>query len=628
MSNHLSRLIRSRAAEGALAGGISLVLALIAIRIWKADLTVPLEYYWDALFDLSYVKSILEHGSANLNPDLGAPFSSQISEFPQVAPLEFLKIRLIGLFTDDAPLAMNIYWLASFPMASISAWWAMRALGVSGPVAIVGGVLFSLLPYHFWRGESHLFLSAYWVIPMAGYLIAKVLDGSSLGFTRAALRGERGQRRILFVTVLLCLLIATGPSYYAAYSAIILVAVSLVVLVGTGDLRSTAGGVFAAILIAVLLAAGLAETLAYRAEHGRNPEISGRSAVENERYGLSLTQLVLPATNHRLEPLAELKARYLDETDIPSEDAQSLGLFGVIGLLFLLAAAGGAAISRKRWSTPLESRAGTAVIVTFLVATIGGASMLIALGVTDQFRSWNRLSILIAFFALLGFCLLSDRLLERIRGIRHGRALALLAGFAVLAIGLYDQTPARWPKQFDHSALAAEYQRDAEFVAGIERALPKDSAVFQLPYLEYPEGFPPPGRMTDYDPMRGYHHSRNLRWSYGGMKGRSADLSACLEGLSLRKKIYAARAIGFNGLWLDGFGFEPGEAQSVTSRATRLTKMNPLTSEDGRFRFYDLRRVEPGSGYRQRVAGAVPESGDQLRDCSGLAAAAARDPKN
>ncbi|MBK5111374.1 MAG: hypothetical protein JJE10_08465 [Thermoleophilia bacterium] len=624
----LSRLVRSRAAEGALAGGVSLVLALITIRIWNADLSVPFEYYWDALFTLGHVKSPLEHGSANLNPDLGAPFSSQASEFPQVAPLEFLKFRLIGLFTDDAPLAMNIYWLASFPMASVSAWWAMRALGVSGPVAIVGGVLFSLLPYHFWRGESHLYLSAYWVIPMAGYLIARVLEGSSLGFTGAALRDDRGRRRTLFLTVLLCLLIATGPSYYAAYSAIILVAVSLVVLAGTGDFRSAAGGTLAAILIAVLLAAGLAETFAYRSEHGTNPEIPGRSLVENERYGLSLTQLVLPATNHRLEPLAELKARYLDETEIPSEDAQSLGLFGVIGLLFVLAAAGSAAISRRRWSTPLESRAGIAVIVTFLVATIGGASMLVALGLTEQFRSWNRLSVLIAFFALLGFCLLSDRLLGRILGLRHGRALALLAGLAVLATGLYDQTPARWPKQFDHLAIAAEFRQDAEFVAGIERMLPEGSAVFQLPYLEYPEGFPPPGRMTDYDPLRGYHHSHGLRWSYGAMKGRSADLSACLEGLGLGKKINAARAIGFDGLWLDSFGYEPDQAESVTSRAAFLTGSDPLISGDGRFHFYDLRGVEPGPGYRQRVSEAIPASGDELQDCSALVAAASRGPAN
>ena len=51
--------------------------------------------------------------------------------------------------------------------------------------------------------------------------------------------------------------------------------------------------------------------------------------------------------------------------------------------------------------------------------------------------------------------------------------------------------------------------------------------VFQLPYRRFPET-QPLARMADYDLMRGYLHSDDLRWSYGFMKGRPGDPSPAL----------------------------------------------------------------------------------------------------
>ncbi|MBK8293795.1 MAG: hypothetical protein IPK93_03100 [Solirubrobacterales bacterium] len=615
-------------AEALLAGSLSLLLALVSIRFWNADLSVPFEYHWDALFNLSYVKGLLEHGTPFVNPDLGAPFHSQTLEFPQVAPFEQAMLRSLGLFVDDAAAVMNLYWLATFPMASISAWWAMRALGLDGRIAIIGGVLFSLLPYHFWRGESHVFLSSYWMIPFAAYMIGRLLGGHSLGDPRTLFRGPSEKVRTTALTVAFCVLIGIGPSYYATFAAIMLVAASLVTLAGTGRWRVALSGVLGAGLIALTLTVAVSDSIRFRQEHGANPAMTERTLAQTEKYGLSLTQLVLPATNHRLAPLAEVKARFLNQTSLPSEDAQSLGILGVIGLCFLLAAMGGAAISRKKWAKPVESQAGLAIVAIFFVATIGGVSSLIALGLTAQFRGWNRMSVLIGFFALFGFCLLLERLFRWICPRNHGRLIILLISGAVLLVGLYDQTPARWPNQFEHTANAAEYQRDGRFVDQIEDELPADSMVFQLPYLKYPEGYPPPGHMTDYDPMRGYHHSHDLRWSYAGMEGRSADVPACLKDLPMKDLIPAIRAIGFSGLWIDSFGYEtPGEFKAVSARASRLTGETPLISEDGRFHFFDLRAVKPGPEFTETIQAALPESADELQDCTALTAAAGSDPK-
>ena len=41
--------------------------------------------------------------------------------------------------------------------------------------AVTCGVIYALLPYHFWRGEGHIFLSAYYAVPLGCWLILRVL---------------------------------------------------------------------------------------------------------------------------------------------------------------------------------------------------------------------------------------------------------------------------------------------------------------------------------------------------------------------------------------------------------------------------------------------------------------------
>ena len=47
--------------------------------------------------------------------------------------------------------------------------------------------------------------------------------------------------------------------------------------------------------------------------------------------------------------------------------------------------------------------------------------------------------------------------------------------------------------------------------------------VFQLPFVGFPidKG---PGRMVPYDHVRGYLHTRTVKWSYGAISGRETNL--------------------------------------------------------------------------------------------------------
>ena len=161
--------------------------------------------------------------------------------------------------------------------------------------------------------------------------------------------------------------------------------------------------------------------------------------------------------------------------------ATPLGVVATAGFLFLLGVCLLQMASPGRVvAAPLLGQAGIASLIALLFAWTGGLSTLVA-SVFSQIRSWNRLSIYIAFFALLAVGVLLDR------GVARLRSPALAAGlvFGVLLVGVLDQTSSAFRPAY--SALEAEYRSDEDFVAAIEERLPEGAMVFQLPYHPFPE---------------------------------------------------------------------------------------------------------------------------------------------
>ena len=67
------------------------------------------------------------------------------------------------------------------------------------------------------------------------------------------------------------------------------------------------------------------------------------------------------------------------------------------------------------------------------------------------------------------------------------------------------------------------WRSDGAFVAALERRLPKDAMVFQLPVVDFPE-HSAIERLSAHDLIKeGYLHSKTLRWSAGGVRGRDGE---------------------------------------------------------------------------------------------------------
>ena len=608
-----ARHLATELGYAAVAGVLALAIALWALKVWDARLSVPFRYSEvdDTKFYLMLIKGILAHGWFLTNHNLGAPFHQQLYDYPQGADdLNLFMVKLIGLVSPHPGVVINVFLFLTFVLDGAAACLVLRRLGVSPLTSIVCAVLFAVLPYHFFRSDSQVFLSSYWSLPLTAYLFISVLDDRPLFAWRPS--GGRVRRRLTpptLATVAMCVVIASTGLYYAVFGLVMIAAALVLKLLGRPRLRSLVPGLAAFALVLVVLVANLAPTAVYHAQHGGN-SAEVHSASQGDSLSMSASYLVLPPLHDRIAPLRHVTEHYANVTPphgYCEQCYESVGTTGDVGLIWLLVVAfgtltGAAFVGRVtrlyRWSA-------LGIAVVLAIAVTGAVSSLTRVFVSNDIRAWNRMSVLIAFFALLTVGLLLDRLRGWMRDRGAGnRRLArvgpwpgILLLVAVLAFGVADQTSRFFVPNFAKDA--AEYHSDAGLDATIERTLPRGAEVMELPYVPYPEGYQPymaPGQTLpfsqitnfEYELGRPYIQSHGLSFSYGAMKGRASNWSAQLAAKPLALSVIGATAAGFQGLTVDADGY-PGSEPAVVATLRRLLGVDPHYSADRTFLFYDLR---------------------------------------
>jgi phosphoglycerol transferase len=132
--------------------------------------------------------------------------------------------------------------------------------------------------------------------------------------------------------------------------------------------------------------------------------------------------------------------------------------------------------------------------------------------------------------------------------------------------------------------------------------------IFQLPNTRFPET-PPVKEKPVYDELRGYLHSRTLRWSSGAMRGRPQALwgeqigfeidppsanstgraSVALKTRTLEEVLDTVVLAGFGGIYIDRRGLT-GEGQVIVARLQTLLGTAPIENGDRHLVFFSLRR--------------------------------------
>jgi hypothetical protein len=592
-SSARSRSRRSIIAGALLAALLSTFMVTVLTQLWSQPLDVPFQYAHtpgddeqDATLDLMLIKNVHETGWFDTNPKLNAPFQQHWAEWPMGGDLlaYTLKKGIVDT-TGDVPLTLNLFWLLTFPLTALIAFPVLCALRCSWAAALVGTVLFSLAPYHFRNGVGHENLAFYVGIPIIVLLCMKILGPDGGLPSVRDLRHRTAWRRLVWLLLGAALVGVTGIYYLAFLLALLLICAVVSALGRRRPGRFVLAALFGAAGLAASLLANL-PTLLYRWQHSPNPlGVPDRRPGVSEAYPLRIVELLSPVTGHRFAPFSAL-ADLVTEPGGHGLATASLGLFAAIGFVcavvaVLVRALRGA--DGRGWS--FEARLGIIMLAALFLATKGGFARALELTGLGGVRAWSRIAIVVAFAAVV----VSARLLDRLRVVMRPRwpTFAWTSVIAVvLVVGVLDQaSPALMPHP---KARARLWRADDAFVATLERRLPDDAMVFQLPVVDFPE-HGAKGRMAAHDLIKeGYVHSTTLRWSAGGVRGRDGEWQFPAAALPTRDLLRGITAMGFSGLTLDRYGYPRRGVPQLHELKALLGA--PIATRGDRLVAWDLRR--------------------------------------
>ena len=373
--------------------------------------------------------------------------------------------------------------------------------------------------------------------------------------------------------------------YYAVFGTMVLALGGLGGWLRDRSLRIVAATVAAASITIIGTGLNIAPNLVHWSGAARTMKSHIESVADSEIYGLKMIQMLLPRADHRIPALRDVTRRYDSVAPLINENVMAaLGIVGATGLLLL----GGVICLRVAGRAVDERLAFLALIVLGIcaVATVGGLSAVFATLISPQIRAWNRASVFVAFAAIAAAMISLEWLLVRFVAVKW-LALALATAASLVAVvGVLDQTAPAC--EACNRAIQVAFERDRDFSDAIEASLPQGAAIYQLPYMPFPEA-PPTNHLLNYELATGVINSKQLRWSYGGMKGREGDLFfRALVRTPMATQLDILRRLNFSGIYVDRRGYSDG-GRAIEDELRQLTGAGPnLIRSDNQIAFYKL----------------------------------------
>ncbi|WP_421120554.1 hypothetical protein ACE2AJ_04370 [Aquihabitans daechungensis] len=580
--------------------GVAWLWGALLLRVWDMPKRLPFDTRSDATLISSMVKTMEERGWYLNQPRLGAPFGQQFYDFPHGGEsFQLMAMKVLVSLTGDWGLAINLYFFLGFGVLASVTFLVLRHLRFGPVVAGIAALIFTFMPYHFTHGEMHLWRSTYYSAPLAALLLIWATAWRERFLTDPALVGRgsiRGNLRWTRIAAALAVAVVIGgtETMTTGFTMVLLASGAVVAAIRW---REPLRLVVAVVLIGVMgftFAVLSTPTLNYYRAYGTNDQAARRLVTESELYGLKLSRLLTPQGGHRFEVFSDIGARAQDESFVPSEGGQALGVLGVAGFLGAMWGAFSGRWRRERpdirpgWDrSALREDATTFTLLALLFGSIGGLAIIVSMAGFSQIRVWNRIVLIIAFFAMTMVLLWSEQLTAWIRERSERPRLVLGAlAVAVLAFGLWDSIP---PQRHPYAEIEARHANDRAFVGQIDELMPDGAKILQLPIIEFPEA-QPVGKMEDYDHLRAYlADDGSLEWSYGSIKGRpdAAWQTVLRDEVGPIGALPAILGLGFEGIWIDTYGYAGKEDE--VDQIVEAVGVEPLVSPDGRFLFLDLR---------------------------------------
>jgi phosphoglycerol transferase len=581
------------------------LLAVIAFfayfQLWQFNLNEPIfSYSQDGLFYLFAVKLTMQEGWFFTSKFLGYPQLDgvfNLNDFPiQADSFNFLLIKFFAIFSNNAIFVVNCYFILTFALNSLAAFVAFRAFKINNLSAILLSILFAFLPYHFVRSSWHLFLSNYAVIPLLVICALWICQG------KINLIGKNAKNQIsfspnyyFFISLSIVIFAASNGIYYIFYG--------LIIFIFAWFLKSLDEGKFINNSLAIIVFLGFATfvtlfilyfpSFSYWIKNGANAEVANRSYHNSEYFALRLVDLLMPIQNHFIAFLANLRIAFDEALGVEGERrAASLGILIASAFLFLLIWVLTLKESKLFQKTisflklnndeeKLINDLSRLNLLSLLFASVGGLVILLVMSF-PLIRSHARFCLFIAFFALMLLAIIFNKISQK-------NLFAKIALILISILAFFDQVGPSKPLQQKAQKEINIFRNDKNFVEKVENS--KAKQIFILPVFGFPES-----AGDEYQALRIYVNSKNLKLSYPAIKGRKANLwQEEVKNLPFEKFIFELKKAGFDSIIINRSHFADDKSEKKSWQKLRILENNlkklrkdSIVSADLNWIFYKL----------------------------------------
>lgn len=538
----------------------------------KCNFDVYYSFQGDGTLLSAIIKGIQENGITGIwfNERIGSPEVAALIDFPAQDILMTIIIWFIAAFTASTSKIAYVYIIFTFLLDALSMSLLLRKMKISYVVSFVVSILFSAVPFHFFRYLGHAVLSNYMSFAITMFLAFEILG----------IFDETNKKWKIWVC---SFLLGLGYGYYYAFGLIILSIAYFIKFVNLENKKEIIHKIWIFFSVFVTICISLLPKIAYSILYGSNLLAGKRSFVEQEIYGLKIIQLLLPPSYSRFSKFRELNYEYSSQAPLVNENATaSLGIVASVGFLilcmtFLYSFSYRKQREKKDWL--MIDFLSLSTLTLILMGSIGGFGEIFNYLVTAQIRCYNRSSVYIAGISFIFIAFLLDKLRNKMKWVSY-----LVSGFILVAGGI-DQVHIYADNWQENTIYMQSIYND--FFSKAEESLSKGAMVYQLPYLDFPEV----SSTYDYKHFIGYLFTDTLKWSYGGVKGRNVKAGELNidQGISYRF-LAAIKDAGFEAVYIDLDGYEDGGNQALFFYNQLGVK--PLISDDGKLYLFDISAIE------------------------------------
>ncbi|MCQ2521381.1 MAG: hypothetical protein MJ105_03290 [Lachnospiraceae bacterium] len=560
---------------------VIILLEGIVFCFFSMDFRLPNTYQGgDGLAELANIRKIV-YGDADR---LGWPYHENVSKYSPVYNLPYVGfIKIASLFTKDVFLLQNLVTFLIPYLNVILCFYVFKYLKVNRVIALLGAIAFGFCPYVQARLFHHPALATVEFIPVVLLLCIWIYEDEN--FCKINKQYFKDKRHI-FTLVIAFFIANNGMVYYPFYSCFLLVVTGLAASINTQNIKRIFSSLTVCVQIGFFLALGFLPTLIGMMQGLGNVATQNAAYRDARRaafYGLDIKAMFLSPHGYGIKPLVS-KYEYL--FDYTAETGYAyIGILGILGfvvaMIFLVKS------PKQENKNQVRIRLMSILIVAILLLGVSkGFGVIVAL-VIPMLSCYDRINPFFVAACIFSLTLLIEELTAR---QRKNKLVLYTVSVIVAALATAEMS---WCYFYTNKAAMYKTKEQVAsenaFFQNVETVAGEDGMIFMLPYMQsFENGWV--YDIQDYDHLRAYLATENLRFSYGGTnQEKNDDWYAEVSDMDLPDMISELRSHKFSGIYINLKGYAQEDHSWILDYFENyFDKEDAVSDSEGKLWYFSL----------------------------------------